>query len=829
MKRFTPATCLSFVICLLLAGPVMGQAGGEGDAPASPPPEESTPEEVRAELLEAQNTEIGSLYGEGKYQEGVDAARRYLEEWAQSQGTDSAEYCSMYSNLGPLLNMLGDTQAASGAYRQALDCLRETVGAESEDMASALNNYGMYLGNAADFARAELALVESIRLLRAHLGENHFYVAITLNNLGMNQQNQGNLAAAQPTLQDAVARLRISLGNEHPTTATAINNLGRLLSARGDHEAAEPLLREALKIREEQLGPNHRDTLIGRRDLGRMLRRRGEFPAAEKFHRQALASFIATFDEEHPDVAMTHHELGRVLMEMGRHEEARSEMNRALVVYQGAYEAGHSSQVQLNREIGEIDFAQGRIEAARARFVAATEAFEIGRVRSGEGLSRATYLDSPWLALAVTELELGHEQQAWQALETAHGRVLEELLDTASQPASQSSQMAEATAMVGWLDLDMGGEMRSWAWSRRHDGVRWHQLKAGGNGDSQLAKFRQAVAEPSGQGALRKLASRVWQERFDPLTADLQDVQHVVVVPAGAMLGVPIGALRDDQGRWLSDTWTISYAPSADVYHWLRERSPATSDGGLFVGDPVLADATAPVRSSRRPIDTAILGAVRGLPEAIASLPPLPGTRAEVEKLSAGWNPRTVLLGSEASEDALVALAQTDQLKQFEVLHFATHALVDAEDADASALVLSQFELPAALDVLESGDRLLDGLVTSREIASEWSLDAELVTLSACNSALGRAVTGEGHVGFAYAFLQAGARSVLVSQWSVPDQATALFMGRFYRAWHHEGLTRAAALAAAQAALRDHRDGDGRRLYDHPYYWAPFVLVGDDR
>jgi len=177
----------------------------------------------------------------------------------------------------------------------------------------------------------------------------------------------------------------------------------------------------------------------------------------------------------------------------------------------------------------------------------------------------------------------------------------------------------------------------------------------------------------------------------------------------------------------------------------------------------------------------------------------------------------------------LAELAHSDALRGFRVLHFATHALADAEDADASTLVLSQVDLPDALAVLESGDRLLDGLVTSAEIVDEWNLDADLVTLSTCNSALGREVGGEGFVGFAHAFLRAGARSTLVSLWSVPDRATSEFMAVFYREWRQNGRARADALAAAKAALRTWQDADGRRVYDHPYYWAPFILFGDAR
>ena len=187
------------------------------------------------------------------------------------------------------------------------------------------------------------------------------------------------------------------------------------------------------------------------------------------------------------------------------------------------------------------------------------------------------------------------------------------------------------------------------------------------------------------------------------------------------------------------------------------------------------------------------------------------------------------MLGEDANESALRELAASDALASFRLLHFATHALVDPDDAEASTLVLSQASLPDALGTLESGADIIDGLVSAREIIEGWRLDADLVTLSACNSARGRRVQGEGFVGFATAFLRAGARSTLASLWSVPDRATSRFMRAFHGAWAGEGRSRALAVRTARTELRRSLDADGRRAYEHPYYWASFVLLGDPR
>ena len=173
---------------------------------------------------------------------------------------------------------------------------------------------------------------------------------------------------------------------------------------------------------------------------------------------------------------------------------------------------------------------------------------------------------------------------------------------------------------------------------------------------------------------------------------------------------------------------------------------------------------------------------------------------------------------------------------EFRILHFATHALVDDRRPERSALVLAQIGLPDPLDVVLQGDEPVDGLITAQEIVRDWNLSADLVTLSACETALGRSVSGEGYVGLAHAFLQAGARSLLLSLWNVDDEATARLMERFYETLargdsaHRNGgaVSKRVALAEAKRWLRSYTAPDGSRPFEHPCYWSSFVLIGVD-
>jgi CHAT domain-containing protein len=242
------------------------------------------------------------------------------------------------------------------------------------------------------------------------------------------------------------------------------------------------------------------------------------------------------------------------------------------------------------------------------------------------------------------------------------------------------------------------------------------------------------------------------------------------------------------------------------------------------------------------------------------SFDPLPGARDEVEAIAQLFrsNDRTadILVGAAASEPTLDGLAASGELGRFGVIHMATHAIIDEDVPTRSAAILTQTGLPDPLQQALNNKPVFDGRVSVREIQRGWNLNAELVTLSACETALGRDAGGEGFVGFTQALLISGARSVCLSLWKVDDRATSLLMTRFYQNWLGKRpeltrpLAKAEALREAKQWLRtlscdevnfkleqiSRGEVRSRRKsatptaahpYAHPYYWAGFILTGD--
>ena len=224
-----------------------------------------------------------------------------------------------------------------------------------------------------------------------------------------------------------------------------------------------------------------------------------------------------------------------------------------------------------------------------------------------------------------------------------------------------------------------------------------------------------------------------------------------------------------------SARYLVSYSPSGTMFAWLQEcgheRKTLTPAPHrlLALGDPSplqTAEARQPAAvamETKRSLE-ALVRAYRG-----ATFEPLPGTRLEVQSIAALFNESTVLLGSDASEQALEALRTRGQLASFDVIHLATHGRVDDLAPMNSRLLLAQDRLPDPLALAEPEAPAFDGNLTAGEVMSTWRLDADLVNLSACRSGLGRQSGGEGYVGFAQAFFLAGCRSLLVSLWEVDD------------------------------------------------------------
>ena len=289
--------------------------------------------------------------------------------------------------------------------------------------------------------------------------------------------------------------------------------------------------------------------------------------------------------------------------------------------------------------------------------------------------------------------------------------------------------------------------------------------------------------EDTPETMLQDLHARLLQPLAGPLAAEDGDL---AIIPDGPLWHVPFAALADDEGTPLVARRAILLGSSWDFIERVRRRRPPEDRAAtrlLAVGNPDFSWA----RAGETAID----------------FEPLPFAAKEAESIAAMHpGPSTLLVGGDAAGTAV-----TQGLLDSDVIHLATHGLAD--DADP----LSSFVILAA-------DECSDGRLTARQVIRDLKggVSADLVVLSACQTGLGQ-ITGDGTVGLSRSFLAAGARSVVVSLWSIDDAATRTLMESFYRAYF-AGESKARALQLAMLALRE----DGGDV--SPAYWAPFMLIG---
>jgi CHAT domain-containing protein len=193
----------------------------------------------------------------------------------------------------------------------------------------------------------------------------------------------------------------------------------------------------------------------------------------------------------------------------------------------------------------------------------------------------------------------------------------------------------------------------------------------------------------------------------------------------------------------------------------------------------------------------------------LASLERLTGSRREAQAIAALAGPGATFEALDFQASRATALGP--EVASARVVHFASHALLDARHPELSGIVLS---------LVDEHGRPTDGFLQTRDVY-KLRLSADLVVLSACQTALGKEVRGEGLLGLSRGFMYAGAPRVIASLWQVPDRATSALMAQFYRGILVEGLRPADALRAAQAAIRK------EKRWSSPYYWAAFILQGD--
>ena len=327
-------------------------------------------------------------------------------------------------------------------------------------------------------------------------------------------------------------------------------------------------------------------------------------------------------------------------------------------------------------------------------------------------------------------------------------------------------------------------------------------------GRHQLEELmRRYLAELRAKRDDAHLSAKLYEILLRPLPTEANS-DRLIVVPDGILQLLPFDVLRDSAGSLLVETHTISYAPASTVLTVLRKANNTQEPHHMFLGvGDVPYRNQGNVSSKIDKPSAAKQRLLRGFSDALGTpLYDLPKTREEILELrKILGNDAVLLLGSDATETAF----KSEPLEDFRIIHLAAHGFADIQFPERSGLVLG----------VDSNSHD-DGLLQVREII-RLRFNADLVTLSACNTGVGKLQGEEGVTNLVEAFLVSGAKAVVASLWSADDTYTLALMERFYTHLE-EGQDKAAALRQAKL---DVLAKYGRQV--PPYYWGAFVLVGD--
>jgi CHAT domain-containing protein/predicted negative regulator of RcsB-dependent stress response len=796
-------------------------------------------------------TGIASIHRErGDGDKALEIYRQALEESRATE--DRFGEANVLLNMASIYLRRGELQRALEQFNAALDLLRLLGNRDLEG--STLFNLGttaLYLGDvdqAADFYDQALALLRELK--------NTTWEAYTLCMIGWIHDRREDPEGA---LEQYTRAYDISqAAGERRSLAMALYGMGRSQTALGHPREAVHLLEQAIALFRET--DNTLQEVNAVLELGRAFQALSDTRrAAEDFyHAVAISREHKTLMTE----AVAQSAVARLERDRGNLPAAAAAIEDALriiesirpkvaaqrqrVTFFSSRREYYDFYVDLQMRLHERDPAGGHLEEAlaaseRARARGLLDLLAEGRIDLRRGISpelksreeeignRVSLLQGQLLddlsqggkkaSRFEAELDRAEEESErieWQ-IQREHPHYAAVRNPAPLRPERIQELLDERTA---FLEYAVGKE-GSFLFVVTRDGLQGYRLPAA----DELAGHVEAVRAALERGGRRQYgryveaAHRLYEILLAPAAGSLRDKPRLIVSPDGPLLLLNFEALLTGPapaagGRpygdlpYLLREKSVTYAPSASVFAELGEPADgnvaAASGTGLFLGfaDPAYGPAAAnpepPAASS--PLARALQEA--GLP----SPRRLPESRNEVLGI-AGLYPKEqvhLYLDDQATEKNV---KDNPALKDARWIHFAVHGFLNEARPELSGLVLAP-------------DRALGGLGLL-QVYEIFNLDltADLVVLSACDTGLGKNVSGEGLLGVSRAFLYAGAASVVVSLWQVADASTSDLMVRFYRHLS-QGADKAEALRLSKLELI--REG----RYDHPYYWAPFILIG---
>jgi CHAT domain-containing protein/Tfp pilus assembly protein PilF/ketosteroid isomerase-like protein len=748
------------------------------------------------------------------------------------------------SNIGSIYVYQGDKVRALEHYQRSLK-LAEEAG-DKAGASATLNSIGNLYFTQGNYAQA-LEYVQQSLKIKQEIGDRPG-VARALNNIGVIHSLQGQYDQALDYLQQSL-RILEELGDKL-ILVEALHYIGGVYLLKGDYSQALVYEQKALKPA-EALGNNELLSEI-LANIGESYLRLGQYQTAGEYATRA-ASLAVQFGI--PEVLWSAKTIaGKAHLALNQSDLARQDFLESIATIEklrGQVAGGEQEQqrffenkiapyqAMVHLSLAQHDTMQALSYAERAKGRVLLDVLSSGRANitkamTSDELKRDRELSAeiallntqlarlktqnkpPEAQVADTQARLDKTRLEYEAfnatLYAAHPELRVQRGQTQPLTLDEAAALLpdDQTAILEYIVT----EDKSYLFVLRKapkdasekaiPRLTVHTLNIKSSELVVMAEsFRQGVAERD--LTVKQPARQLYNLLIKPAEEELRSVRKLCIVPDGALWNVPFQALHQGERGYLLEQYALFYAPSLSVLREMEKRENTLRSAHrrltarlLALGNPTLnGETAAKVRFARRD----------------EPLSPLPDAEKEVNSLGRlyGAGGSKVLIGAQVREVVVKAEAG-----KYEVLHFATHATLDDRNPLYSRIILSRAE-----DDLQE-----DGLLEAWEIM-KLDLNATLAVLSACQTARGRVAAGEGIIGISWALFVAGCPAVVVSQWKVDSARSSELMIEFHRNLLQKRAADKPALKKSEA-LRQAALKLLHGPYNHPAYWAGFILIGED-
>ena len=773
----------------------------------------------------------------GDYTKALPLFERALAIKEKILGSEHSSTTMSLNNLAGLYELMGKYEKALLLHERALANREKSLGPDHSETADSLNNLANVYNSKSDYEKALPLYERALAIREKSLGPEHTETASSLNNLASVYNSMGNDAKALPLYERALAIREKSLGPLHPDTASSLSSLGSFYNSMGNDAKAVLLHERALAIREKSLGPDHPETASSLINLANAYNSKGDYAMVLSLYERALAIQAKVLGESNMDTSITCNSLAILQYRMGNHSASRSyglrqisvekEMLQSILLFDEKTRLSWQEKIQgywMACILTPEELAEFVLKTKGAVLDSIAEDCAIALAESVSGVKShfLTEINSLQLKISKMAFEKGKEKEV-EKLKNAIGQLQRNIalkyFGKERQRTSASITMADIVpSLVGgsilldfieFPDPKITGENKICYGSiitGEDNNPVFVRIDSGAAINRAIDSLRAAINQGNAaevEAQTKFLSEKLWQ----PVAAKIPEgAKRLFICPDANLNFLSFAALLESDGRFVAEKYPISYIGSARDL--AKKPSDKISKSMAIFANPQF-DASG--KNSKTTEMVAMRSAEADVFGSIA-LPPLPGTETEAQSLGSlatesGWNVKSAL-GKDATE---LSVRNT---KKPGVLHLATHGFylnsftppapegsrgmsvvgvkesaeekkknekgVDPMRASGVALTGAQNTL-TSWSQRKAPDPETDGVLTAEEVGALRLDGTWMVVLSACETGVGEARSGEGVFGLRRAFMIAGAENLLMTLWPVADETTAKIMADFYK------------------------------------------------